>query len=708
MQTYHNQGGIIQGRAQLVREYVGNLQDNTEALRSNFSGSSAPESPTIGQTYYNITNGVEYTYTSQGWIPSDQSTGTYQEVVDARGQLANLNARLSVALNEDGTLKVPAELDVDEWKDPVYNISYVSENSFTVQDDMTSVFTQYRALKIRTSGDSYLTSVLSSEYNQQYNVTTVITSDPVVPTEITSVSYSLIQYGLPKNIVDVASENGERKPSTVYSVGDIRYNDSLPTGWFLECSTAGTSDSGELVIGSPVVDDSVTDGTVVWTIKKLAGAAPIPIASSNTLGGVKIGSGINVTSEGVISSLYTVEDKAKLDSINIDESGAVITKTGRYGIRIDKRNSDPNTRVEYIYDAQGMGPAGMDFTNGVFNYGDWANLWFVKNNKPVMLKSDGTEDYELNPNNYLLKADGTDSDVANLSYDGNAMSKIPTVWVKRWEDGRYEYEVICDHQYDETYKAYAHTAADGTIKDYFYYSMFGGSGNASKIRSLSGKTLAQSLTATNEITGATANGARWYTHTWSQRELIRTLLCIMGKTTDTQSVFGYGNCRSASSASGMLTTGTLNDKGQFFGYNDSTHQVKVFHIEKFWGDQWDRVAGVINDRGKYYIKMTPEDNGYRITDTNGYVDTGLTVPAGGGTYINGMKCTEYGMLPNLASGSSTTYYCDIYYTNNSQLNYLLVGASAYDASSYGGAFAFAVSYAPSFANWSVGCGLSYI
>ena len=137
MQTYHNQGGIIQGRAQLVREYVGNLQDNAEALRSNFSGPSAPESPAIGQTYFNITENKEYTYTSNGWVPSDHNTSVYSEVVDARGQLANLNARLSVALNEDGTLKVPAELGVDEWKDPVYGISYVSK---TVSDFNISSF----------------------------------------------------------------------------------------------------------------------------------------------------------------------------------------------------------------------------------------------------------------------------------------------------------------------------------------------------------------------------------------------------------------------------------------------------------------------------------------------------------------------------------------------------------------------------------------
>lgn len=485
------------------------------------------------------------------------------------------------------------------------------------------------------------------------------------------------------------SELGYRTSETEVAAGRIAFSTVLPPGWFLECTTAGITAAGALDIQSPVLGDEVTDGTAVWAIRKIGSVDDIPVATDETKG------------------LMSAEDKAKMDSIVIDETGNIGTKSHRWGIRIDKRNSDPATRCEYIFDAKGMGPAGMDFTNGVFNYGDWKDLWFVKNNKPCMLKSDGTVDYYLDPNDYTKKEDGTPSDVGNPNYDGNAMAEIPLVWVKRWEDGRYEYEVISDRQYDETYHAYAHTRADGTIADKFYFSMFGGSGNAAKIRSLSGQSVSQSLTATQQIAGATANGSGWYIHSWSQRELIRTLCVLMGCSTDTQSVFGNGNCRSASSASGLLATGTLKDKGQFYGYNNA-NQVKVFHVEEFWGNQWDRTAGIINDRGKIYAKMTPEGNGYRVTDATGYEDTGLTAPAGNSSYINEMKCSKFGMIPKLATGSGSTYYCDGYWANNGQLNYLIAGAGADAASAIGGAFAFDVIYAPANANWNVGCGLSYL
>ncbi len=61
---------------------------------------------------------------------------------------------------------------------------------------------------------------------------------------------------------------GYRQQNKLYSVNDITYHNLLPTGWYLECTTAGTSSSSELTISNPAIGDTVTDGTVVWTIIK--------------------------------------------------------------------------------------------------------------------------------------------------------------------------------------------------------------------------------------------------------------------------------------------------------------------------------------------------------------------------------------------------------------------------------------------------------
>lgn len=76
-----------------------------------------------------------------------------------------------------------------------------------------------------------------------------------------------------------------RQPSTTYSEGDIKYSPLLPTGWFLTCTTAGTTSASELVLPTPIAGgDTVTDGEVVWTIRKINSMADIPIATEETNG----------------------------------------------------------------------------------------------------------------------------------------------------------------------------------------------------------------------------------------------------------------------------------------------------------------------------------------------------------------------------------------------------------------------------------------
>ena len=50
-----------------------------------------------------------------------------------------------------------------------------------------------------------------------------------------------------------------------------------------------------------------------------------------------------------------------------------------------------------VTDAEGMPPAKMNYETGEFDYDDWADEWFVTENRPCMLKSDGTVDYYLAP-----------------------------------------------------------------------------------------------------------------------------------------------------------------------------------------------------------------------------------------------------------------------------------------------------------------------
>ena len=290
-----------------------------------------------------------------------------------------------------------------------------------------------------------------------------------------------------------------------------------------------------------------------------------------------------------------------------------------YGFRINKNDTNPNTRVEYMYDAVGMTPARMDFTNDVFDYGSWSSAWFINQNRPVALKFDGTVDYELNHSDFTKKLNGGSSDVLNVAYNGNFMSEIPLVYVKRWEDSNYNYVAFSDKKADENFKAYAHTNANGIIQPKIYLPMFKGSVVSSKLRSIAKQFPKGDTTTANEVSYATACGSGWQIWDWAKHELIADLLTLITKSTDSQTAFGNGNTNSYVSDStkkyGMLPTGGYNStvgdistysavsNGQFYGKSDYVSHVTVFYIEDFWGNRWERCHGLHLASNIYKVKI---------------------------------------------------------------------------------------------------------
>lgn len=350
-------------------------------------------------------------------------------------------------------------------------------------------------------------------------------------------------------------------------------------------------------------------------------------------------------------------------------------KHKRYGIRINKSDSNPETRCEYILDAVGMKPARMNYLTGTFDCGSWGDVFFVSGNYPCMLKYDGTEAYKLDPYDYTKKLGGGTSDVANKAFAGNAMSAIPLVWVSQYEIGNYEYMIVCDIKYDESYHAYLHTRSDGSIADVFYERMFEGYFDGTRIRSISGVMPTASQSGTTEITRAKANGALWYTGTFAAWNLFEILLKIMSKTEDSQTAFGRGNCASDN----YLTTGQLNTKGAFFGSNTNTQAVKVFHCENWWGNFWERRAGLMALKGIVVVKAVPPYN----TTGSGYEQVGITYADAASGYVSKTLMTDKGRFVLEYKGSESTYTCDYHWHNNTVDGYAFSGGHRGDGSDCG-------------------------
>lgn len=395
----------------------------------------------------------------------------------------------------------------------------------------------------------------------------------------------------------------------------------------------------------------------------------ISSADKNKLDGIEsdqsvviIEQALNPTSENAVQNKTLYERFLMIDA-NIAAIRVMMNAT-LYGYRVNKNDSNPETRIEYLYDAVGMTPAHMDYTAGTFNYGSWANAWFIAENKPVALKFDGTVDYELDPNDYTKKADGTASDVADVTYEGNFMASMPTVWFKRWEDDNYEYIAISNKQITPDFYADAHDNGEGDINDMIYLPMFKGVIVDGKMRSISGVTPTVNTTGSTEKTAAEANGAGWQLWDWAKHELISDLLTLISRTSNSQTAFGNGYV----GASAITTTGT-SGAGQFWGTNDQTHHVKVFHIEDFWGNRWDRCLGLNLVNMQYVYKMVRP---YSLDSDSSYTQSGLTAPATG--YQKTQYAGRFGTLPKAVGGSQTTYVCD-YFWSSSGTRLALFGGS---------------------------------
>lgn len=413
----------------------------------------------------------------------------------------------------------------------------------------------------------------------------------------------------------------------------------------------------------------------------------------------------------VASGIAGKVDQSEFDELT-DKVEKIIKKEAKiYGFKILKDEANPSERVVYIEDAVGMTPCGITDTD-TFEYGSWKDTFFMP--RPCMIKSNGTVDYYLNPNNYKEKLDGSMSDVTNLEYDGNAMMEWDKIWFKFLPtDNEIEGGFLVSNvQVDDTYHCWCNYDMNDNIIDHFYTAIYTGTGTT-KLRSMSGVQLLPangngSTTTTQETTRALANGNGWYIETWADRMLMSSLLILMGKSTNTQTVFGAGLTAGSQTAKEQYITGTLDDKGLFYGSTSANVACKCFGMENFFGCQWNRVAGCISVDRDVKVKLTwGKADG---SDTIGYNQTGVGYMSIGtmpdtNSYAKSMAFTDKGFMTSAVGGSATTYWCDYFYQNTGTRYLLVSGSSGHGVTA--GAFCFDLSAAPSDASWIIGASLSF-
>lgn len=381
-------------------------------------------------------------------------------------------------------------------------------------------------------------------------------------------------------------------------------------------------DDGKVILRWKDPDDIVVDGIIIskWAGTKILRKIGSYPANEND-GVLVVDSGVRnqYAVEGFVDTglendieyfymafPYTTDGVYTSDVAN--RVSATPTAPKIYGVRIDKNNSNPETRVTYIGDAVGFTP--MRGNNGNFQWGGWKEVFESFEIRPCVLKN-GVVQYYLNPNDFTKKADGSNSNLTGA--DGDVMIEFgKTLWWK-WTDEGTTYTIeISDKEFDGAVK-HAFEIEEG-YNLVPYYALL----------------------------------------------LTQILFVIFFKSTNSQAALGRGR---VDGAEGYAATGGTNTKGMFYG-SEADEQMKFLGIEDYWGNKFWWIDGLVTDSNYNLLigkgSFNNNGSGYQpftsgvSSDTSGYIDS---VQGG----------NEKGFIIKSNSGSETTYYADRGSLNSAQV-----------------------------------------
>ena len=381
--------------------------------------------------------------------------------------------------------------------------------------------------------------------------------------------------------------------------------------------------------------------------------------------------------------------------------------------------SVPSEKIVYRGTNEHYKPAYMDFSSDTFKYEDWANAPFLLKDRlaTCVVGFDGEVEYFLTPNNYKQKEDGTASDVTNTSLDINCFMRVKLLYRRKKKNAEGNTEVdISNEKVNEDYKPYGgFIKSDGTLREYIYLPIYRGSLINGKCRSMSGNLTPMSgQTAQNERNYCQANGTGHDMITHADREMIEDLYMLMFKNTDSQSVLGQGKSNGGSSVNDCLKSGTMDEKGLFYGSSSNAVGIKLFGMENRYASQWERVLGEVLVNGVRKVKLCQgTSDGSTVSDFNftgeGYITLNElpTISGTSGGYISKEQTVDdIGTFPIVISGSSTTNECDGMWYNNSGTMVALRGGASNNGALCG-VFCSNLNDPASAATWAIGSSVSY-
>ena len=376
----------------------------------------------------------------------------------------------------------------------------------------------------------------------------------------------------------------------------------------------------------------------------------------------------------------SIADKPTLDKVLVNSEkilNAVSDSNTVFGFIERGDVLAPSQRIEYIDANKDYIPFSLNTSTGAIAQNSWYGFDFLVQNRPAMVRRDGTFDYWLNAVDYTKKIDGSDSDVANVDYDGNAFAWIPKIYKREKKIGDDRIVEFSMHHLDG-FEPIGFKDPDGNELDGVWIPMFYGWRDSNgRMRSIANGDIAtHSLDLSQEFTAINANGERYKFFAGTIIETLTDLMILFAKTTELQGAYGYGNSKGYVKTDTVTygkTPNTATNCGQFYGTADGKSINRVFHsMVLITQNQSQRDPYMIIDKGRLKVSPNYKHGFSENTFIDGFVDTEFDVIDNSTitwTYPNHRETIEgFGSFPSNSpnKGSTSTGITDGVYASPKQ------------------------------------------
>lgn len=175
----------------LIQNWPQKTRDNENALATHHAGATAPANPDLGWIWLDTTTGVLKYYDGSAWKAAGAIISDIAEILNARGSKADLDSRLDVSLNEDGTLKAGVS-GGNEWVDGGFAVAYVSSTQLKVDSDQSDIFTEGRRCKFTQTGGPAYGTVISCTAGGS---STITFAEPNIVADVSKVEHAFVSNG---------------------------------------------------------------------------------------------------------------------------------------------------------------------------------------------------------------------------------------------------------------------------------------------------------------------------------------------------------------------------------------------------------------------------------------------------------------------------------------------------------------------------------